>query len=138
MLYLCIEYHRLICIMWTVLYLCIEYHIQVNMYHVSTQGVDERVINVHYYYCEVFCFGLLLFYLCVCVCVCVCVYVRVFCWLGGFSQMLNDSTVFKDVDQFRTDLEENLSPSLSPSSLPPPSLSSLTHTHTHTCTQART
>ena len=33
----------------TVLYVCIEY-IQVNMYHVSTQGVDERMINVHYYY----------------------------------------------------------------------------------------
>ena len=30
--------------------MCIEYHIQVNMYHVSTQGVDERMINVHYYY----------------------------------------------------------------------------------------
>ena len=36
--------------MWTVLYMCIEYHIQVNMYHVSAQGVDERMINVHYYY----------------------------------------------------------------------------------------
>ena len=34
----------------TVLYMCIEYHIQVNMYHVSAQGVDERRINVHYYY----------------------------------------------------------------------------------------
>ena len=34
----------------TVLYMCIEYHIKVNMYHVSTQGVDERMINVHYYY----------------------------------------------------------------------------------------
>ena len=32
------------------LYICIEYHIQVNMYHVSAQGVDERLINVHYYY----------------------------------------------------------------------------------------
>ena len=37
------------------LYMCIEYHIQVNMYHVSAQGVDERMINVHlsyyhYYY----------------------------------------------------------------------------------------
>ena len=31
------------------LYVCIEYHVWVNMYHVSTQGVDERVINVHYY-----------------------------------------------------------------------------------------
>ena len=34
----------------TVLYVRIEYHIYVNMYHVSTQGVDERMINVHYYY----------------------------------------------------------------------------------------
>ena len=33
----------------TVLYMCIEYHIQVNMYHVSAQDVDERIINVHYY-----------------------------------------------------------------------------------------
>ena len=32
------------------LYMCIEYHIQVNMYHVSAQGVDERMKNVHYYY----------------------------------------------------------------------------------------
>ena len=28
----------------------VEYHIQVNMYHVSTQGIDECMINVHYYY----------------------------------------------------------------------------------------
>ena len=34
----------------TVLYMCIEYHIQVNMYHVSAQGVDERTMHVHYYY----------------------------------------------------------------------------------------
>ena len=34
----------------TMLYMCIEYHIQVNMYHVSVQGVDERMINAHYYY----------------------------------------------------------------------------------------
>ena len=34
----------------TMLYMCIEYHISVNMYHVSAQGVDERMINVHYYY----------------------------------------------------------------------------------------
>ena len=34
----------------TMLYMCIEYHIWVNMYHVSAQGVDERMINVHYYY----------------------------------------------------------------------------------------
>ena len=31
-------------------YVCIEYCIEVNMYHVSAQGVDERMINVHYYY----------------------------------------------------------------------------------------
>ena len=30
-------------------YTCIEYHIWVNMYHVSAQGVDERIMNVHYY-----------------------------------------------------------------------------------------
>ena len=30
--------------------MCIEYDIQLNMYHASTQGVDERMINVHYYY----------------------------------------------------------------------------------------
>ena len=42
----------------TMLYMCIEYHIQVNMYHVSTQGVDECMINVHYYYykIKVLCF----------------------------------------------------------------------------------
>ena len=32
----------------TVLNMCIEY-ISVNMYHVSVQGVDEGMINVHYY-----------------------------------------------------------------------------------------
>jgi len=37
--------------MWTMLYMCIEYHVQVNMYHVSAQGVDECMINEHYYYC---------------------------------------------------------------------------------------
>ena len=30
--------------------MCREYHIQVNMYDVSAQGVDECMINVHYYY----------------------------------------------------------------------------------------
>ena len=30
--------------------MCIEYHIYVNMYHASAQGVDERMINAHYYY----------------------------------------------------------------------------------------
>ena len=34
----------------TVLYMCIEYHVEVNMYYVSAQGVDERAINVHYYW----------------------------------------------------------------------------------------
>ena len=29
--------------------MCIENCIYVNMYHVSAQGVDERMINVHYY-----------------------------------------------------------------------------------------
>ena len=29
--------------------MCIEYHIQVNMYHVSARGVDERMRNVHWY-----------------------------------------------------------------------------------------
>ena len=30
------------------------------MYHVSAQGIDERMINVHYYYyfCAIFCFRL--------------------------------------------------------------------------------
>ena len=32
-----------------VLCVCIEYCTQVNMYHVSTQGIDEHMINVHYY-----------------------------------------------------------------------------------------
>ena len=32
------------------LYMCIEYHILVNMYHVSAQGIDECMLNVHYYY----------------------------------------------------------------------------------------
>ena len=31
--------------------MCIEYNIYVNMYDVSAQGVDERMINVqHYHY----------------------------------------------------------------------------------------
>ena len=29
------------------LYMCIKYCIFVNMYHVSGQGIDERMINVH-------------------------------------------------------------------------------------------
>jgi len=34
-----------------VLYVCIEYHIhiQINMYHVNAQDVDECMINIHYY-----------------------------------------------------------------------------------------
>ena len=31
---------------------CIDYRIQVNMYHASVQGVDERMVNVHCYYCK--------------------------------------------------------------------------------------
>ena len=34
----------------TVLYVSIEYCIQVNMYHVSARGVDERMVNVHLIY----------------------------------------------------------------------------------------
>ena len=34
----------------TVLYVCTEYCVEVNMYHVSAQGVDERMTNVHYCY----------------------------------------------------------------------------------------
>ena len=29
--------------------MCIEHCIQVNMYHVSAQGLDKQMINVHYY-----------------------------------------------------------------------------------------
>ena len=36
--------------------MCIEYCIQVNMYRVSTQDIDERLINVHYYYYYVMAF----------------------------------------------------------------------------------
>ena len=31
-------------------YMCIEHHIYVNMYHANAQGVDDHMINVHYYY----------------------------------------------------------------------------------------
>ena len=34
----------------TMLCMCIEYHIWVNKYHVNTQGIDECMVNVHYYY----------------------------------------------------------------------------------------
>ena len=37
------------CFRRTVLYMCKEY-IYVNMRHVRAQGVDERMINVYYYY----------------------------------------------------------------------------------------
>ena len=33
-----------------VFYVSIEYCIWVNIYHVSAQGIDEHMINVHYYY----------------------------------------------------------------------------------------
>ena len=38
------------CFSWTVLYMRTEYCISVKMHHVSAQGVDERLINVRYYY----------------------------------------------------------------------------------------
>ena len=38
------------CFSWTVLYMCTEYCILVKLYHVSAQGIDECMINVHYYY----------------------------------------------------------------------------------------
>ena len=34
----------------TMLYMYKEYHIQITMYHVSAQDIDEHMINVHYYY----------------------------------------------------------------------------------------
>ena len=37
----------------TLLYMCIEYRVQVNMYYMGSQGVDECMINAHdyiYYY----------------------------------------------------------------------------------------
>ena len=34
----------------TMLNRCTEYHIEVNMYNVSVQGIDEHMTNVHYYY----------------------------------------------------------------------------------------
>ena len=37
--------------------MCIEYHIYVNLYYVSAQGVDERMLNVHYYYREQWVFS---------------------------------------------------------------------------------
>ena len=37
----------------TVFYMCVEYCIYVNIYHVSVQGIDEHMINVHYYYYNV-------------------------------------------------------------------------------------
>ena len=42
------------CFGWAVLVglcsMCIKYHTYVDMNHVSAQGVDKHVINVHYYY----------------------------------------------------------------------------------------
>ena len=43
-------YNTLCKLFWSVFYMCIEYCIYVKMYHVSAQGVDERMVNVHYYY----------------------------------------------------------------------------------------
>ena len=43
--------HCVNCFGKTVLYLCIEYPVYVNnMYNVSALGVDERMINGHYYH----------------------------------------------------------------------------------------
>ena len=42
------------------------------MYHVSVQGVDERIINVHYHY----------IIMCMCVCVCVCVLLSLLVRMG--------------------------------------------------------
>ena len=47
-IYLCIILY-VDCFGRTMLYMCIEYHTEVKMYHVSVQGVDERMINVHHY-----------------------------------------------------------------------------------------
>ena len=44
--------------------MCTEYHISVNMYHVSAQGVDERMINVHYYYYYYYCYYYYYYYEC--------------------------------------------------------------------------
>ena len=49
----CLSFRMVLCVGClggTVLYVCIEYHIWVIMYHVSAQGVDERMMNVDYYY----------------------------------------------------------------------------------------
>ena len=54
----CLSFRMVLCVVCfggTVLYVCIDYDIQVYMYHVSTQGIDERMINVHYYY---YCYSL--------------------------------------------------------------------------------
>ena len=50
----CVCFHIMLyvnCFGRTVLDMCMEYHIWVNMCCVSTQGVDEHMINVHYYCC---------------------------------------------------------------------------------------
>ena len=44
----CLSFRMVLCMgCWgrTVFYVCIQYHIEVNTYHVSAQGVDERMIN---------------------------------------------------------------------------------------------
>ena len=50
--YFCVCVYNTLCKLFcrTMLYMCIEYHIYVNVYHVSAQGIDERMINVHHYY----------------------------------------------------------------------------------------
>ena len=51
--YVCVCFHIIPyanCFGRTVLCLCIEYCTEVNMYHVSAQGIDECMINVYCYY----------------------------------------------------------------------------------------
>ena len=49
----CLFFHIILdvnCCGRTVLYVCIEYRVKVNMYHVSAQGIDERMVSVLYCY----------------------------------------------------------------------------------------
>ena len=50
---MCVCFHIILhvnCFGGTVLCMWSKCHIEVNMYHVSTQGVDARMINIHYCY----------------------------------------------------------------------------------------
>ena len=59
--------------------MCIEYHVQVNMYHVSVQGIDERMINVHYCYYDYYYYYYYYHYYYYCVYVYYCVAQKVLC-----------------------------------------------------------